>query len=163
MEKTFKLTIAFLFVLASGFYLRGQDLDRVDVDLNHIYNEWAFSKLESKDGLVIYREKEDFFVNNIRYRAGASVKFSKSDNVFLLNYNDGKVYRRCGNDGRKNSPPSWKKGIWKLIEEDENVLLELKYFVAEKGRDYKLASKELYKIVYLEEDKMILRKFENDI
>jgi len=159
-------TTSVLVFLCFTYLLNGQEEGLKKIDLAHIYNEWAFSKLESKDGELVYRERGDFFVNNQRYRTRSSLKFVKSDNVFMLRYIKAYSGRHCGYDAGRNilkRTPRWEKGVWEIMESGNFYILELEYLEAEKGRGYLVKSKETYQILHLEEDKMILRELVNDI
>lgn len=156
-----KTYVVLLLVFNCLFSLKVKAQESPNVDLDFIHNEWAFSKLESKDGELVYREQGDFFVNNERYRASSSLKFTKSDNIFALKHIKPSHRRHCGYDAKTSilrRTPVWQKGVWELFDSDEKYILELNYFVAEKGKKYWLKSKEIYQIVHLEEDKMVLRK-----
>lgn len=136
------------------------------VDLDNIYNEWALSISESTDDVLVYRDEDDFIFDDVFYNEGLNLKFTTYDNLFYLKYfGRRKFVRRCGNDTRNylNRKSKWRKGVWKLIDSGQMQVLELNYLEAEKGKSYRLESKKIYQIIYLEEDKMILRKLENDI
>jgi len=149
------------------FFVSGLNAqEEVNADLEHIYNIWALSIQESENDILVYVDENDLYFDNIPYNQDDNLKFRRGNKVFYLKYSgDETKPARCGNYIPKTviRKSTWKKGVWNIRKEAEGVFLVLDYLIAEKGKKYDATSQLLYEIVHLEEDKMILRKLENEI
>ncbi|MDT0538763.1 hypothetical protein [Croceitalea sp. P059] len=122
-----------------------------------LYNDWYFSKKESNGAQKVYRILNNF--NESEYSSSEpSFAFKEGSTIFRLKFDDGNVYKRCGNDNRKNRIPSWSKGIWSFNYETTMPILTLSYYKAEKGKKYTLMEEKSFYITHLDYEKMIIRR-----
>ena len=151
-----------LLVVISLVSLKSNAQDNQSIDLDFIYNEWALSKSESYDAVLVYVDEDDFIFDGIVYDPSSNLKFTSYDDTFYLKYSGSERSPwRCGNGPKYNGhvkKASWAKGIWNLEKDGDYAFLTLEHFNAVKGKKY-LRTKWLdYQILELTEDRMILQR-----
>lgn len=130
-------------------------------DIKSIYNKWALSIGESSDEILVFRDEEELWFDNIHYDEGEVLRFSRYDNVFFLKHSRQNIgYVRCGNHIPNvfKQKPQWEKRIWRLEKENDILYLILESLIAEKGKKYVLFKRETYEVLDLEEDHLVLQK-----
>ncbi|GMN10105.1 hypothetical protein MTsPCn9_14800 [Croceitalea sp. MTPC9] len=145
--------LGILFLILFGF---ANSIAQSNQTLEFLYGSWYFSKSESSNDKLVYKKYNHHFKQAYNSSVKPALSFKKDSNVFMLSYDNGKVYRRCGNDTRKNRIASWNKGIWSLDSKMNKPILILSYYEAEKGKNYSLTNKNTFYMLNLDYERMTL-------
>ncbi|MFK7811540.1 MAG: hypothetical protein AB8B59_03545 [Maribacter sp.] len=136
-----------------------------NLNLELIYNEWAFSESESHDNILVFADEDDFIFDGIKYNSSSNLRFtSYNDNFYLRYTKPRKMPARCGNHipQYNKSKAEWRKGVWNVEQDGGYVFLTLEYFKAEKGKEYVRTKWGDYQILVITEDKMVLKKLSEE-
>ncbi|TMM58901.1 hypothetical protein FEE95_05575 [Maribacter algarum] len=162
-------------VIIFSYDLSAQQRTLDSVNLDYIYNKWVMSKEESSFESIVYRNEDFFQRNDLDEKARTRWRFAKHSDVFVNSpYSKVKIYKKqigrprrtcgpSGSGGRSTEkfyfgPPQRTKGRWKLYPHEEMAKIELFYYKAVIGKPFELSGTQVYEIVHLEKDLMVLRK-----
>jgi len=150
----------FFFVILNMFLfnITAQESEAMNIDF--IYNEWAFSNLESYDDISVY--VDNFVFDETPSVKNSNLKFTAYDDTFYLKHSQWKIPpRRCGNGPIYNGPSSksiWRKGVWSVEIDEDFTYLSLEHLQAINGGKYIRTKLLEYQILDLTENRMVLKK-----
>jgi hypothetical protein len=134
------------------------------ISIDYLIDDWVLSSLESGSKQIVFRNKDDFFVNNDFFKAKTSqvINISKIEKgLYSASISNFRRFSRCGNDIEQ------RKGLFLF---DENWTLEnygQEYYVTiTRKKTYLDQSfteiKRKYELVELNKGKMVLALAERD-
>ncbi|MFS4492804.1 hypothetical protein [Maribacter sp. 2308TA10-17] len=142
------------------------------------YQEWSLVSINSRENLRVYKPKNNSNLSTSN-NSSSVLKFKRRNRVFYsLNSGSSRkkrpvnwsnvpkkksVINRCGTPfiGKKSKEYNQitkQKGVWRVYLKNDDKFLVLKHLVAGNNTGFKLERKELFQIVSLKKDELILRK-----
>lgn len=134
------------------------------INIDYLIDDWSISSLESGSEQVVFRNKDDFFVNNDFHKAKTSqvISISKVEQgLYSASISSFRGFVRCGNEmGHRKTPILFEEN-WALDDDGKEYYVTITRKKAYLDQSF-MEIKRKYQLEELSKGKMVLALVERD-